>query len=141
MGRLLTGRAIACVACSAALAVPVGCGGDDDSGDEGGAEAAARAYVDANNRRDFERVCDLYSDSYKQQLKVDDCPGYLEEQTSGARTTLTLIDVQEQGDTATAHIRSTGEEGSENITTGLVRENGSWRVTESTGYFELQSRQ
>jgi ketosteroid isomerase-like protein len=132
----MTRRALLILACAALLA---GCGGGDGN-DEQNATEAAQTYVDAYNARDFNRVCDLLSDSYRQQLKASSCPAYFEEHSSGAATTLTLVGVQEKGDLATAHIRSESEDGSGNETAGFVRQqDGSWKLETVTGFYEKQS--
>ena len=67
------------------------------------ARDVAQQYVDAYNARDFGRLCQVLSQSYKQQLKVgSDCAGYFKEQTSGAATTLTLKDVEVKNNQAAA---------------------------------------
>jgi ketosteroid isomerase-like protein len=131
----MTRRAALILACAALLA---GCGGGDGN-DEPNAREAAQAYVDAYNARDFQRVCELLSDSYKQQLKAPSCPAYFEEQSSGATTTLTLVDVQQNDDLATAHIRSQSEDSSGNETAGFVRQqDGSWKLESVTGFYAKQ---
>jgi ketosteroid isomerase-like protein len=125
---------------AASAAVLAGCGGSGGD-DQGSATDAARAYVDAINSRDFDRVCGLLSDSYKARLKMgSDCPAFLEEQSSGLPPSkLALISVREQGDHATAHIRT---HANENIAGGIADESalfvrdqdGDWRLTAVTGY-------
>jgi ketosteroid isomerase-like protein len=117
-----------------------GCGG---GGDDSAAEGVAQDYVDAYNARDFDRVCNLLSDGYKAELlagsgeEVENrCPAWFEEQTSGAKTTLLLIDVEENGDEASAHIRSRSEDaaGTENdLTLRLIRQpSGDWVIVDLT---------
>src|SRR2546430_9687587 len=131
----MTRGALLILTCAALVA---GCGGGGGS-DQQSAKDAAQAYVDATNARDFQRVCDLLSDSYKQQLKASNCPAYLEEQTSGAATTLTLVDVQEKGNHAAAHIRSHSETKSTDETAGFIRQqDGSWKLAVVTGYSQKQ---
>src|SRR6266513_2278932 len=127
--------AVITAACVAAL---TGCGGGG-GGIEPSARNAAQEYVDAWNKQDYAKVCDLYSDSYKQQLKASNCLAYLREQTSGAATTLTLVDVQERGNQAAAHIRSHSENKSSDETAGLIRQqDGSWKLAVVTGYSEKE---
>src|SRR5436305_3488020 len=127
------------LACAAVLAVTAGCGGGGGS-DQGSARDAAPAYVNATNSGDYARVCELLSSAYKQKLQIGaNCPDFLKEQTSGApRTTLTLIGVQEQGDHATAHIRSRAEDvvsgAIADETATFTKENGDWRLAALSGY-------
>jgi hypothetical protein len=103
-------------------------GGDDDAG--GGAESAAQSYVDAQKNGDFEQVCELLSDQFRQQLGGDNCPRFLEEQSSGiARRELTVIAVNEDGDQATARLETGGESGKPTeLELSLVRQDGDWRI-------------
>jgi hypothetical protein len=133
-------RALIAVVLTAALAGPSGCGGSD-GGDQGSASDAARAYVDAINSRDFEGVCGLLSDSYKARLKVgSNCPAFLEEQTSGLPPSkLALISVREQGDHATAHIRSHANEHvagtiADESALFVRDQSGEWRLTAVSSY-------
>jgi ketosteroid isomerase-like protein len=114
-----------------------GCGGGSDSA----AERAAQDYVDGYNAHDFERVCKLLSDSYKADLLAGEgeeirCPEWFEEHTSGSATTLTLVDVEENGDQATAHVRSESADapGAQNdLALRVARQpNGTWRVVDLT---------
>jgi ketosteroid isomerase-like protein len=115
----------------------IGCG-DGSGSDQQSAKDAAQAYVDAYNAHDYGRVCDLLSDGYKQQLKASSCPAYLQEQSSGAATTLTLVDVQENGKAATVHVRSESEDtpgGQADQTLALQQQpDGSWQVSDVTSY-------
>jgi ketosteroid isomerase-like protein len=131
----LTGRSLIALVCTAALLAAAGCGGGNGSDTES-AKAAAQAYVDASNNGDYARVCELLAAGYKQQLKIAaNCPDFLKEQTSGApRTTLTLVRVQEQGDHATAQIRSqsadvAGGAIANETATFTKQPDGSWRLT------------
>ena len=120
-------------------AAVAGCSGGGGN-DQGSAKDAAQAYVDATNRGDFARVCELLSSTYKHKLQIGaNCPDFLKEQTSGApRTTLTLIGVQEQGDHATAHIRSRAEDVVSGAifdeTATFVKEDGDWHLAALSGY-------
>jgi ketosteroid isomerase-like protein len=130
-----------------------GCGGGDDNGTDTAAGQAAQQYVDAYNARDFDRVCTLLSKSYKRERELvpgsadepeeegeleTGCAEYFKEHTSGAETTLTLIDVQERGAVANAHVRSKAEDtpnAEADETIGLARQpDGSWKVTDITAY-------
>jgi hypothetical protein len=119
-------RLASIVAVSAALLA--GCGGDD------GGESArdvAQSYVDAQTSKDFERVCALLSDQLRRQLGGDDCPALLEEQSSGLpRRRFKLVSVNEDGDRATASLKTRGESGKPvKLQISLEREDGDWRVT------------
>lgn len=130
-----------------------GCGGGDNNGTDTPAGRAASQYVDAYNARDFNRVCDLLSKSYKAERELvpgsaaepeeegeleTGCAEYFKEHTGGATTTLTLVDVQEKGGVANAHVRSKSEDtpgGEADETIGLARQrDGSWKVTDITAY-------
>lgn len=151
MRRAGIGLAVLAVAGAAALA---GCGGGgDDKGLDTPAGRAAQAYVDAYNGRDFEHVCKLLSKSYKAERELSPgsgaepeeegeletgCAGYFREHTGGATTTLTLVDVQERGAVATAHVQSSSEDlprSKADVTVGLARQrDGSWKVTDITAF-------
>ena len=131
----MTRAALIAIACAAVLAGAGGCGGSGGD-DQSSARDAAQAYVDATNSRDFAGVCDLLSNSYKQKIQIAaNCPDFLKEQTSGAPpTTLTLIAVQEQGSTASAHIRSHSQDEAAGLiadeTAVFTKESdGEWRLT------------
>jgi ketosteroid isomerase-like protein len=135
-----------------------GCGGGDDNGTDTAAGRAVQQYVDAYNARDFDRVCTLLSKSYKQERELvpgssdepeeegeleTGCAQYFKEHTSGAETTLTLIDVQEHGAVANAHVRSKAEDTPDaeaDETIGMARQaDGSWKVTDITAYTSAAS--
>jgi ketosteroid isomerase-like protein len=125
------------MACAVAFAAPVGCGGDDES-----AEDVAQEYVDARNDGDAAKVCELYSDELKVQAGAgENCEAFIEEQSSGADTEFTLIEVEENGDRATAELRATPEQQAPvplnvPLTITLEREDGDWLITDlgpSTG--------
>jgi ketosteroid isomerase-like protein len=124
--------------CLAALAAGVaGCGGDADDeagGDEQGARQAAEALVAAENERDFQAVCDLYSDELKRDLGLagGQCAAFLKEHTTGADVPpdYELVDVRADGDTATAHLTAAGETGGRIPLTMVLRaEGGVWRIS------------
>ena len=58
------------IALAAAL-VLAGCGGDDAGGSDRSPEEATRAYLDAKRAGDEKRVCELYSDEYKELIAND----------------------------------------------------------------------
>jgi ketosteroid isomerase-like protein len=151
MGIALAALAAVCAAAVGGVML-TGCGGDDNGSDTP-AGRAVQQYVDAYNARDFNRVCALLSKTYKSERELvpgssaepeeegeleTGCADYFKEHTSGAETTLTLIDVQERGAVATAHIRSKAEDrpGAEaDETVGLARQrDGSWKVTDIAAY-------
>jgi hypothetical protein len=124
-------RALIALACATALAV-AGCGGSGGN-DQGSASGAAQAYVDASNHQDFNRICAVLSDSYKQQLHItSNCPGFLKELASGGgRPSLKLLGVHESGDKATADLELTGESGAPvPVQATLERQNGVWRIAD-----------
>jgi ketosteroid isomerase-like protein len=147
-----TGIGLAALAIVSA-ALLAGCGGDDVEGADTPAGHAAQQYVDAYNDRDFNRVCDLLSQSYKAERELvpgsaeepeeegeleTGCAEYFKEHTGGATTSLTLLDVQVNGAVASAHVRSESEDtpgGEAEETIGLARQrDGSWKVTDITAY-------
>src|SRR3954453_3197740 len=89
----------------ALLALIPGCGGSSGA-DQKSARETAQAYVDARNRGDAAKVCELYSDRLIAQLKTSNCVAFVKEQTSGTATDLTLVRVSEHGDTATATVQA-----------------------------------
>jgi hypothetical protein len=117
---------ITALVCAAALVAAAGCGETDQEQ----AREVVQDYVDASNDGDFELVCDLYSDSFKQELAVEDCPGFVEEATSGAGGELSVVDVRVSDDRATADLDVTrGQEGPSRIGLTLEREDDEWRIT------------
>jgi ketosteroid isomerase-like protein len=135
MRRTGFGLVVLAVACAGALA---GCGGDDDDSTDTAAGRAAQEYVDAYNDRDFEAVCSMLTASYKdeRQFGPTGCPQYFDEHTTGAPTTLTLVEVEENGSVATAKVRSESEDasGEVELTVALARQpDGSWQVNDLTG--------
>jgi hypothetical protein len=120
--------AVIAVACAPVLA---GCGG----GDEQGASDVAQSYVEAQNQRNFEQVCALFSDQLRQQLGGDKCPGFLDEQSSGiARRQIKVVSVSEAGDRASARLETAGESGAPvNLMISLARQDDDWRITSVGG--------
>jgi len=115
------------LACVAALAVVAGCGESDQEQ----AREVAQDYVDARNAGDFEAVCALYSDQFKQELGTADCAAFVREQTAGSDESLSLVDVRVRKDVATADLDVTrGEtQGPSRIVIRLERQDGDWAIT------------
>jgi hypothetical protein len=122
-------RTITALVCAAALLPLAGCGESDQEQ----AREVVQDYVDARNDGDFEAVCDLYSDRYKEELAIgENCPAFVEEQTSGAAGgELSVADVRASGDRATADLDvSEGQEGPSRVAIVLEREDDDeWRIT------------
>jgi hypothetical protein len=119
-------RTLTAFACVAALAVAAGCGESDQEQ----AREVVQEYVDATNSGDYERICELYSESLKEQLGATDCPAFVQEQSSGAETELELVEVRANGDRATADLDAASEqEGPARIGLTLEREDDEWRIT------------
>jgi hypothetical protein len=125
-GPRMVRRTITALVCAAALVPLAGCGESDQEQ----AREVVQDYVDASNEGDFEAVCDLYSESFKEELAVEDCPGFVEEATSGARGELSVVDVRVNDDRATADIDVNGPEGPSRVGLTLEREDeDEWRIT------------
>jgi len=138
------GFAVLAVACAAALA---GCGGGDNGLDTA-AGRAAQAYVNAYNARDYAKVCDLLSESYKEERSIgpgggeeegeerSGCAPYFRAHTKGALIRLAVDDVQVDGKNATAHVTANGQDAFGGESKQLVRlqekPNGSWLVEDVT---------
>jgi ketosteroid isomerase-like protein len=124
MGRLLTA-----LACGAALAIAVGCGESDQEK----AREVVQEFVDARTGEDFQAECDLYSESYLAELAVSDCAAFVQEQTTGAEgeEELEIVDVEVNGERATANIDVTREAEGGPVRIGLLleEEDGDWRIT------------
>jgi hypothetical protein len=120
------------IAGAVVAAVIAGCGGGGSSGPQS-ARDAAEAYVDARNAGDAAKVCELYSQQLIQQLKTSNCVAFVQEQTSGTATDLTVLRVAEHGDRATATIQARVGGVVANaiapIELQLTREGGEWRVS------------
>jgi ketosteroid isomerase-like protein len=117
------------------VALIAGCGGD--AGDAGTARDAAQDYVQARNQGDAGRVCELYSDKLISQLGVSNCEAFVKEQTAGVATSLTLVDVKQNGNQAVATLRASaaGEVGggAGRLQITLARESGEWQITSLGG--------
>jgi hypothetical protein len=126
-GPSMVRRTITALVCAAALVAAAGCGETDQEQ----AREVVQDYVDARNDGDFELVCDLYSDSFKQQLAIgENCPAFVEEQTAGAGGELSVVDVRVRDDRATADLDvSEGSEGPSRVAIVLERQDDdSWRI-------------
>jgi ketosteroid isomerase-like protein len=117
------------LACAALL---TGCGGGG-GGDQQSAREVAQAYVDARNQGDATKVCELYSDQLIKTLRTSNCVAFVQEQTSGTATDLTLLRVTQNGDVATATIQARVGGSVANaiapIQLKLTREDGDWRIS------------
>jgi hypothetical protein len=114
--------------CVAALAAATGCG----QSDEQQARDVVQDYVDARAEGNHERVCELYSESFKRELATGgNCEAFVEEQSSGAEPgELEIVDVRVRDDEATADLDATGESGAPiRIGLRLEREDDDWRIS------------
>jgi hypothetical protein len=126
-GPSMVRRTITALVCAAALVAAAGCGETDQEQ----AREVVQDYVDARNDGDFELVCDLYSDSFKQQLAIgENCPAFVEEQTAGAGGELSVVDVRVRDDRATADLDvSEGSEGPSRVAIVLERQDDDeWKI-------------
>ena len=109
-----------------------GCGGGGGSNQQN-ARDVAQAYVNARNQGDAAKVCELYSEQLIQSLKTSNCVAFVQEQTSGTATDLSLVGVSQHGDHATATIQARlgGSIASAiaPIKLELTRENGQWNIS------------
>jgi ketosteroid isomerase-like protein len=110
----------------------VGCGGGGSSGPQT-AKDAADEYVAARNSGDAAKVCELYSQQLIQQLRTSNCVAFVQEQTSGTATDLTVLHVSESGDHATATIQARAGGVVANaiapIELKLAKEDGEWKIS------------
>jgi hypothetical protein len=111
--------------CSVALAALAGCGETDQEQ----AREVVQDYAEARNAGDYAAVCDLFSESLIEQLAVEDCPGFIEEQTSGADEEVTVVDVRVKDEVATADLDVNSEAGPSRIVLRLELEGDDWRIT------------
>ena len=109
-----------------------GCGGGGGSNQQS-ARDVAQAYVNARNQGDAAKVCELYSEQLIQSLKTSNCVAFVQEQTSGTATDLSLVRVSQHGDHATATIQARLGGSIANaivpIELELTRENGQWKIS------------
>lgn len=122
-------RSITALICAALLAAVAGCGQTDQEK----AREVVQDYVDARGDRNFDAVCDLFSEDFKRQLVAgDNCPAFVAEQTSGsdAEEHLRVVSIRVNGDRAIADLDvGAGSEGPSRIGLVLEKEDGSWRIT------------
>jgi len=120
------------IAGTVVAALMAGCGGGGSSGPQT-ARDAADAYVNARNSGDAAKVCELYSHQLIQRLKTSNCVAFVQEQTSGTATDLTVLHVVQHGDQATATIQARVGGSIANaiapIEVKLARENGEWKIS------------
>jgi ketosteroid isomerase-like protein len=115
------------LACVVALAAAAGCGESEQEQ----AREVVQDYAEARESGDYEAVCELFSDSFVNELQTDDCPAFIAEQTAGADgpEQIEVIDVRTSGDTATADLDiSSGSEGPSRIGLRLELEDDEWRI-------------
>lgn len=120
---------------TACAALVAGCGGNG-GGENDTARDAAQAYVQARNQGDAGKVCELYSDQLIQQLHASNCEAFVKEQSAGVGTSLTLLEVNQSGDTATATLEATasGEPtGGGHVRITLEHQDGDWKITSLGG--------
>jgi hypothetical protein len=120
-------RSVTAALCVVLVVAGAGCGQSDQEK----ARDAVQDYVDARNDEDFERVCELYADSFKEQLGADDCPAFVEEQTAGLEAQdLEIVSVRVNEERAIAELDAAGESGAP-TRIGLVLEeqDGDWKIT------------
>jgi ketosteroid isomerase-like protein len=123
-------RSVTTLFCAALVAAVAGCGQTDQEK----TREVVQDYADARGDRDFDTVCELYADSFKQQLgATENCPAFLAEQTSGldGNEQLEIVSVHVRGDRANAALDVSGESGGP-IRIGLQLErqdDGSWKIT------------
>lgn len=113
-----------------------GCGGGGGSNQQS-ARDVAQAYVNDRNQGDAAKVCELYSEQLIQSLKTSNCVAFVQEQTSGTATDLSLVGVSQHGDQATATIQARLGGSIANaiapIELELTRENGQWKISRFGG--------
>lgn len=120
--------ALTAVACSIALAALAGCGESEQEQ----AREVVQDYAEARNSGDYEAVCELFSESFIEQLGTDDCPAFIEEQTAGAdgEQQLEVVNVRVSDEVATAEIDVVSEAaGPSRVVVRLQEEDGEWRIT------------
>jgi ketosteroid isomerase-like protein len=132
MGSRWIHRIALAAACAGLVA---GCGGNGGGGSDT-ARDAAQAYVQARNQGDAGKVCELYSDQLIQQLHASNCEAFVKEQSAGVGTSFTLVEVAQNGDSATAILQATasGEPtGGGHLRITLQRQDGDWKITSLGG--------
>jgi ketosteroid isomerase-like protein len=120
---------IAAIVVMTALA---GCGGGGSDGPQS-AKDVAQAYVAARNQGDAAKVCELYSEQLIHSLRTSNCVAFVQEQTSGTATDLSLQGVKENGGQATATVQARVGGSVANaiapIELTLTKESGDWRIS------------
>jgi ketosteroid isomerase-like protein len=109
-----------------------GCGGGG-GGDEQSARDVAQEYVVARNQGDAAKICELYSEQLIHSLKTSNCVAFVQEQTSGTATDLSLQGVKQNGDRATATVQARVGGSIANaiapIELTLTKQDGEWKVS------------
>ena len=122
-------RVLTAIACGAALAVAAGCGESDQEQ----AREVVQQFVDARNGDDATAECELYSESYLDELAVADCPAFIEEQNAavGGEERNEIVDVEVNDGRATANVDVIREAEGGPVRIGLLlaEEDGDWRIT------------
>jgi hypothetical protein len=122
-------RLLTALVCTAALAALAGCGESDQEK----AREVVQDYVDARNEGDYQQVCDLYSESFKEELGVtENCPAFLEEQTSGADEggEFSLVEVRVNEDRGVGEIDVSREgQSPSRVGVTLSRDGDSWKIS------------
>lgn len=122
-------RVLTAIACGAALAVAAGCGESDQEQ----AREVVQQFVDARNGNDYAAECDLYSESYIEELRTPDCPAFIEEMSSGVggeeRHEIVDVEVNDGRATANVDVIREAEGGPVRIGLLLAEEDGDWRIT------------
>lgn len=126
-GRTTMSRILTALLCLAALAGLLGCGESDQEQ----AREVVQDYADARNAKDYEAVCEQFSEKLKQELATGDCPAFVREQSGGAESDqeVTVVDVRVRDDVATADLDVTSEaQGPVRVSLRLERQDGEWRI-------------
>jgi hypothetical protein len=120
-------RSVTAAVCAALLVAGAGCGQSDQEK----ARDVVQDYVDARGAQDYEAECDLYSESFKEELGATNCPAFVEEQTAGLDPgDLEIVSVRVNGDRAMAELDVAGESGAATrIGLVLERQDGDWLIT------------
>ena len=116
------------LACSVAIAALGACGESEQEQ----AREVVQDYAEARNAGDSQAVCELFSESFVEQLGTDDCPAFIEEQTAGANgeQQLEVVDVRVSDEVATAELDAISESaGPSRIVLRLEQEDEEWRIT------------
>jgi ketosteroid isomerase-like protein len=122
-------RSVTALICAALLAGGVAACGESDQEQ---AREVVQQYIDASNADDFDQVCDLYSDEFKQQLVAGaNCPAFVQEQSSAVEQEFELVQISVNGDRGTAEINAVQKEegGPRRIRLQLQRTGDEWQVS------------